>query len=295
MPFNSRPIDIAGIRFYQFININIGTSCYQLITMNGWPTTEQWKNWEAWWNKNMQKITEQEDEMGIKTPTASWPMQVAHITAMIVQMLYDIHTEAAMNITQLQVESLTNKVKFIKNALYKLAIKPIPNEKSWLSNIWEINAKLQQDKITVWDMQQIIASIIPAKIQEEHILYVSTPAKDLIKFRDHEIAVATASNIDPRTETKDENRPHQDEQEKSQTVHSKTFQKDKKQKKRKIKTTRTPPTLKREKRQKYKLASPEESSEEKSTDDSSEEDTIHNETVMIESSSSESEYSEYEI
>ena len=64
VPFNARPNDIAGIRLYQFINTTIGTPCYQLITMNGWPTTEEWKSWDAWWNIQMQRITDHENHLG---------------------------------------------------------------------------------------------------------------------------------------------------------------------------------------------------------------------------------------
>ena len=193
VPFNARPNDIAGIRFYQFINIPIGTPCYQLITMNGWPTTEEWKSWEAWWNIQMQRIADYEEQMGVKAVTSAWPMQVAHTTAMIMQAIYEIHIAAAENIAQLQIEPLIWKIAFIQNACIELHIIPKSNEKGWFANLWKANEKILAKKMTVAEMQKILTSLMPARIPEDHILHVSTPSKDLLAIKEHELTVATVN------------------------------------------------------------------------------------------------------
>ena len=198
VPFNARPTDIAGIRLYQFINIPLGTPCYQIITLNGWPTTEEWKSWEAWWNIQMQRIADHEDRIGIKGTTTAWPMQVAHTSAMIMQAIYDIHIAAAENMAQIDLEPLIWKIAFIQNALTEIFIVPKSNEKGWFANLWKANEKLLAKRITIKEMQAILTSLIPARIPEEHILHVSTPAKDLLPLKDHEFVVATTEVPVPR-------------------------------------------------------------------------------------------------
>ena len=99
-PFNARPTDIAVMRFYQFINMPVGQHCYMLITLNGWPTSEQWKQWEAWWNIQTQRVADHENHLGIKSATAAWPMQVAHTSSLIMQAIQQIHIAAASNIVK---------------------------------------------------------------------------------------------------------------------------------------------------------------------------------------------------
>ena len=303
VPLNSRPSDISGIKFYQFINTNMGTPCYQLITLNGWPTTEEWKSWDAWWNTEMHKMNQHEDHLGIKTPTARWPMQVAHTTAMIMQAIYDIHIAAATNIMQIQIEPLIWKIAFIKNALMELFIIPKTNEKGWIANLWNINDKLLKETTSVWELQKIIASILPAKIQEEHILYVSTPAKDLIPFRDHKISVATEKLPVPKIRTLPENyrlkweqdpgpddKPSSSKQKVSKKENSEKEISEKQPKRKRKTITRTPPTLKQEKKRKSKKDSSSESSENESeVIDSSSDDTEKNKAIIVGSSSSEDE------
>ena len=298
VPFNARPNDIAGIRLYQFINTPLGTPCYQLLTLNGWPTTEEWKSWEAWWNIQMQRITDHEDQIGIKGTTAAWPMQVAHTTAMIMKAIYDIHTAAAENMAQIQLEPLIWKLAFIQNALTEIFIVPRSTDKGWFANLWKANEKILAKKITIKDMQNILTSLMPAKIPEEHILHVSTPAKDLLQIKDHELVVATTNipvprirsiptnyrlqldtlenkeNIPPETKGKLSKKGKTSKKEKSSRVilQTQTNQKINKQKQ---------PTRKRK-----KVSSSESSAEE---EENSSEDDLEKHKVIIGSSSSEDE------
>ena len=100
IPFNTRPSDIAGMRFYQFINSPIGQSCHMIITLNGWPTTEEWKHWEAWWNIQIQRIADHENHNGHKGASSTWHMQVAHTASMILQAIQEINIAAATNIAR---------------------------------------------------------------------------------------------------------------------------------------------------------------------------------------------------
>ena len=291
VPLNSRPGDIAGIRFYQFINTNLGTPCYQLIIMDGWPTTEEWKGWEAWWNIQMQKTNQHEDHLGIKAPTTAWPMQVAHTTAMIVQTIYDIHIAAATNIIQIQVEPLMWKIAFIKNALTELFILPKSGDKNWLSNIWEINDQILKEIPTVAKMQKIIESILPGKLKADQIIYASTEAKDLIPFKDQKLTVATVNTPVPKIRTLPENYRLKWEKDSSPNKQPKKTppKKDTEQKRKRKTITRAPPTLKKEKKGKNKKESDSESSENDSENDSSSDETEKNQAVIIDSSSTEDE------
>ena len=295
VPFNARPNDIAGIKLYQFINTPLGTPCYQLITLNGWPTTEEWKSWEAWWNIQMQRIADHEDQIGIKGVTSAWPMQVAHTTAMIMKSIYEIHTAAAENMAQLQIEPLIWKIAFIQNALTEIFIVPKSNEKGWFANLWKANEKLLAKKITIKDIQAILTSIMPARLPEEHILHVSTPAKDLLPLKDHELVVATTDVPVPKIRSIPTNyRLQFDKTDNKENIppgsseptpkKGKTSKKEKSkevlqtQKQRKY---RNPPTLKRKK----------ESSSETSAEEgeNSSEDDIEKNRIEIGSSSSEDE------
>ena len=295
VPFNARPNDIAGIKLYQFINTPLGTPCYQLITLNGWPTTEEWKSWEAWWNIQMQRIADHEDQIGIKGVTSAWPMQVAHTTAMIMKSIYEIHTAAAENMAQLQIEPLIWKIAFIQNALTEIFIVPKSNEKGWFANLWKANEKLLAKKITIKDIQAILTSIMPARLPEEHILHVSTPAKDLLPLKDHELVVATTDVPVPKIRSIPTNyRLQFDKTDNKENIppgsseptpkKGKTSKKEKPkevlqtQKQRKY---RNPPTLKRKK----------ESSSETSAEEgeNSSEDDIEKNRIEIGSSSSEDE------
>ena len=304
VPFNARPNDIAGIRLYQFINMSIGTPCYQVITLNGWPTTEEWKGWEAWWNIQMQRIADHEAHLGIKSVSSAWPMQVAHTTAMIMQTVNEINIAAAVNIAQIKVEPLIWKLAFIKNALTELFIIPKTNDTGWFANIWTINDKILKKKPNVKEMTKFLATIIPARIPEEHIIHVSTPAKDLIPIHNHELVVATTSVPVPRIRNIPDNyRTLWDEKEKENIPPQMTHPKKEKRpstakhpkkpvKKAPKKPLRNPPSLK-----KRKVTSSSESSAEEpllnktqpQEDDSSSEDDLEKNRMYIGSSSSEDE------
>ena len=198
IPFNARPSDIAHTRFYQFIYTPVGRSLYQVITLNGWPTTEQWKHWEAWWNIQLQRITDKENHQGTKSVTSSWHMQVAHTTSMIMQAVQDVNIAAASNIAQIQIEPLIWKIAFIQNALTELHIIPKTNETGWFANLYAVNDKLIKKIPTVEDMRKILTQITPAKIPEEHILHVSTPANDLMAIREYQYPISTKDIPVPR-------------------------------------------------------------------------------------------------
>ena len=298
VPFNARPNDIAGIRLYQFINTPLGTPCYQIITLNGWPTTEEWKSWEAWWNIQMQRIADHEEHIGVKAlSSATWPMQVAHTTAMIMQEIIAINTAAAENIAQIQLEPLIWKIAFIKNALIELFIIPKTNEKGWFANLWNANEKILKKKPNVKELQKILSTLVPAKIPEDHILYVSTPAKDLIPIKEHQLVVATTKCPVPRIRSLPENyRINLEEEENKENIpptkHGKASTSIKNQNhphnKRARKALQTQqPTQKREKSKKRKVSSSSETSAEDSN--LSSEDDIDKNKVIIESSSSEDE------
>ena len=38
-----------------------------MITLNGWPTNEEWKKWDAWWNIQVARVTDHENHTGIKS------------------------------------------------------------------------------------------------------------------------------------------------------------------------------------------------------------------------------------
>jgi len=204
-PFNARPVDIANIRFYQFINHPIGQSCFMMVTLKGWPTTEEWKAWEAWWNIQVQRVTDYENHMGIKSATSSWPMQVSHTSSMIMQAVQEINIAAATNIASLQLEPIIWKIAFIKNALTELFIIPKDNETGWFKDLWEINDKLTKQTPTVKEMQKWLSKLVPARIAEDHILHVSSPVKDLIPIRDYKYTVATKDIPVPRIRSLPEN------------------------------------------------------------------------------------------
>ena len=308
VPFNARPNDIAGIRLYQFINMPIGTSCYQVLTLNGWPTTEEWKSWEAWWNIQMQRINDHEAHIGIKSASAAWPMQVAHTTTMIMQTVTEINTAAAVNIAQIQVEPLIWKLAFIKNALTELFIIPKTNETGWFTNLWEINDKILKKKPNVKEMTKLLAKLVPARIPEEHILHVSTPAKDLIPIYNHELVVATTSTPVPRIRNIPDNYRTLWEDNQKENIPPKMTHTNEKQsstskspkkavKRAPKKPLRNPPSLKREKTRKKKVSSSSESSAEElisgkkepSENESSSENDLDKNRVYIGSSSSEDE------
>ena len=310
VPFNARPNDIAGIRLYQFINTPLGTPCYQLITLNGWPTTEEWKGWEAWWNIQMQRIADHEAHLGIKSTTAAWPMQVAHTTAMIMQVVMEINTAAAVNIAQTQIEPLIWKLAYVKNALMELFIMPKSNETGWFANLWTANDKILKKKPTIKEMAKILATLNPANIPEEHTLYVSTPAKDLIPIQNHELVVATTSYPVPRirhlpenyrvlwTEEEKENIPPKKPTLKEETKPTSSKTSKKKGNKAPKNPLRTLSSNKKEKKRKRKATTSSESSAEEqvllktqSQDSfsSSEDDLEKNKVYTIGSSSSEDE------
>ena len=176
-----------------------------MITLNGWPTTEEWKKWEAWWNIQVQRVTDHENHLGIKSATSSWPMQVSHTSAMIMQAVQEINVAAATNIAALQLELIIWRVAFIKNALTELFIIPKENETGWFKNLWELNDKLIKQTPTVKEMQKWLSKIVPAKIPEDHILHVSTPVKDLIPIRDFKYTVDTILIPVPRIRSLPEN------------------------------------------------------------------------------------------
>ena len=204
-PFNARPVDIANIRFYQFIHHPIGQSCFMMITLKGWPTTEEWKSWEAWWNIQVQRVTDYENHLGIKSVTSTWPMQVAHTSSMIMQAVQEINIAAATNIAALQLEPLIWKIAFIKNALTEIFVIPKENETGWFKNLFEINEKLTKQIPTVKDMQKWLSKLVPARIADDHILHVSTPVKDLLAIRDFKYTVATSNVPVPRIRSLTEN------------------------------------------------------------------------------------------
>ena len=291
VPFNARPNDIAGIRLYQFINTPLGTPCYQIITLNGWPTTEEWKSWEAWWNIQMQRIADHEEHIGVKAlSSATWPMQVAHTSAMIMQAIMEINTAAAENIAQIQLEPLLWKIAFIQNALTEIFIIPKSNEKSWFANLWSVNEKILKKKPNIQQLQKILATLVPAKIPEDHILHVSTPVKDLIPINEHKLVVATTKVPVPRIRSLPMNyRIQLEDEENKENIPPEEIEKPSSSGKRSrkvLQAQRKQPTLKKEKVKKRKISSSESSAEESQM---SSEDDLEKNKVVIGSSSSEDE------
>ena len=298
IPFNARPADIASMRFYQFINLPIGQSCYKLITLNGWPTTENWKKWEAWWNIQIQRVADHENHRGVKSQTSTWHMQVSHTTSMIMQAVQDINIAAASNLAQIQLEPLIWKLAFIKNALTEIFIIPIQGETGWFADLWEITQKITQKTPTLEQLQKMLVKLVPAKIPEDHIMHVSTPYKDLLPIRDFKYEVATSEIPVPRIRSIEDN--YRLKLDSGNKIKPETSEE--KPKKRKLKTTRETPkrvkekTVKKQpsKRRKRKSSSEHEievkSESENDIDDSSSEDeTSNKEAIILGSSSSEDE------
>ena len=213
-------------------------------------------------------------------------MQVAHTTAMIMQAYYDIQIMAAANITQIQIEPLIWKIMFIKNALMELFIIPKDNEQGWLANLWKVTDKLLDKTPTVYELQKILTSIAPAKIPTENLLHVSTPAKDLIPLRDHQLVVATTDLPVPRIRSLQDG--YRLRLKPEVKLELSTEPKKEKSSRRKSKMVRTPPTL-TEGKKKRKKDSSSESSEESEEESSADEDTEKNKAIILGSSSSEDE------
>ena len=290
IPFNVRPSDISALRFYQFINHPMGHTCYQVITLNGWPTTEEWKKWEAWWNIQIQRVADHENHRGMKAPTSSWHMQVSHTTSMIMQAVQDINIAAATNIANIQIEPLIWKVAFIKNALTEIFVIPTENETGWFANLWDLNYKLTEKPLTVNNLQKLLIKLVPARIPEDHILHVSTPHKDLLPIKNHKYEVTTSEIPVPRIRSLDENYRL-----KLDTKHeSKPEASEEKPKKKRSKTTKEKkPKIVVKAKKRKKTPEPEIASEsEHDVDDESSsdnDDTSKNEAIIVGSSSSEDE------
>ena len=299
VPFNVRPVDISNMKFFQFINHPIGHSCYMLITLNGWPTTEEWKQWEAWWNIQLQRVADHENHRGSKSSSSTWHMQVAHTAAMIMQAIQDINIAAASNIASIQLEPLIWQMAFIQNALTEIFIIPKANEKSWFANLWEINKKLSSKTPTVDEMSKMLTTIVPARISETHILHVSTPRKDLIPIKDHKYEMAISPLPVPRIRSIDENYRVKLDSSHRQTPEAsepKTVKRKTKKEKLKTKSTSKQPKIKKrrkvsseESEEDIPLMTQPEGFQDEDEQTSTEDETERSKVLIVGSSSSEDE------
>ena len=198
LPLNVKPTDIANAGFFSFIQSPLGQSCYQICILNGWPTSEEWKKWEAWWNIQLQKVTDVQNHTGIKTVTSAWPLQVVTTSDMIMHEIRQIITAAAENMAQINLEQLLWKTAFIQNALTEIGIFPQQNENSWFAELWNFNRKLPEAKHDLHTIQKMLVKILPNKTQADYILHVSTPHKDWIPFKDHKLLAAAKDIPVPR-------------------------------------------------------------------------------------------------
>ena len=185
-PLNVKPADIAHMGFFSFIQSPIGHSLYKVCLLNGWPTTEEWKKWEAWWNIQHQKITDMENHTGTKVSTASWPIQVSSTADMINNLITDVISAAAENMAQLNIEKILWKTVLIQNLLTEIGIFPQAQEKSWFAELWNFNVQILKTKPTIHNLHKLLTNILPNKNKPDHILYASTPFKDWIMHRDHQ-------------------------------------------------------------------------------------------------------------
>ena len=279
IPLNIRPTDVALLPFFSYIQSPAGQECFNLCLLNGWPTTEEWKQWEAWWNIQLQKIQDMENHTGHKSATSQWPMQV-HITAKLIhQAIAELFIAAAENTAQLNLEKVLWKTVFIQNALTEIGIFPKADEKSWFANLWEFNNRLIQTKPTVHQCQKLLQKILPCKANPDHILYVSTPTKDWIAHRDNQLPQTTAFAC-PRLRSIPENyrllmekmKPGMEDLPSTSGLKQPT-----RRPKRRVKSSPSPPPKKL----------PKSSSEESTSDDSSSDEDFNRKKADVPSSSDE--------
>ena len=187
------------------------------------------------------------------------------------------------------------KLAFIQNALTEIFIVPKTNEKGWFANLWDINQKISRKIPQVSDMQKYITKLMPARIPEDHILYVSTPNKDMMAIKEYKYEINTFKIPTPRIRSIDDQYRINLDKEHNQSEASEV----KKSKKRKSVDKIKKPVSKSKKR-KRKISSdpepepepqpePEQNSENDFEDTSSEEDINKNKAIILGSSSSEDE------
>ena len=205
VPLNIKPPDIAQLTFYTFIQSPIGYSMFKVCLLNGWPTTEEWKKWEAWWSIQHQKITDMENHTGTKTATANWPLQVSTTADIIIKTITEIISAAAENMAQLNIEKLLWKTVLMQNLLTEIGIFPLANEKSWFAELWNFNAQILTTKPTMHNLHKLLSNILPNKCKADHILYVSTPFKDWITHRDHQCTSLKHTTAVPKIRNLPEN------------------------------------------------------------------------------------------
>ena len=198
LPLNVKPPDVAKIGFFAFIQTPIGLSLFKVCLLNGWPTSEEWKKWEAWWNIQHQKITDMENHTGTKSATSSWPLQVATTADLINKLINDVISAAAENMAQINIEKMLWKTILIQNLLTEIGIFPLANEKSWFAELWSFNQKILQTKPTIHNLHKLLTNILPNKTKSDHILYASTPFKDWITHRDHQCQPFSHTTAVPR-------------------------------------------------------------------------------------------------
>ena len=279
LPLNVKPTDVATSGFFSFIQSPIGHSCYQICILNGWPTSEEWKKWDAWWNIQLQKVTDMENHTGTKTVSSAWPLQAATTADMIMHEIREIITAAAENMAQINIERLLWKTAFIQNALTEIGIFPLQNEQSWFAELWNFNRKIPEAKQDIYTIQKMLVKILPNKVQADHILHVSTMYKDWIPFKDLQLQAAAQNTPVPkirslpeqyrmmldRTQDEDKSPSHM-----TPSTSKGAKSKDKISKKRKLKEP-----IKKQKKKRRETSSEESSSSESSSDDETTKNVVH--------------------
>ena len=132
-----RPTDIARLNFFQFIQVNMGQSVMEVITLNGWPGKDEWVKWEAWWDKESNGVAEDMTRRGEKGLSTKWPFKAKRLADIIIHAVNEMNVIAVENMTQWSVEKWMWRVNLIKNALIELKILPwpIPRETNWFTRI----------------------------------------------------------------------------------------------------------------------------------------------------------------
>ena len=104
----------------------MGASLLKVITYNGWPSSETWKKWDAWWENQVTKCTTAQTRSGQKGLSHDWHLKVKRLADVAMQATDEMVTIMAENFAQWSIEKWMWRVNLIKNILIELEILPWP-------------------------------------------------------------------------------------------------------------------------------------------------------------------------